>query len=133
LNILVAEDDKVISLLICSLLRKAGHHATPAFDQMQALMFALKSPMPDAIILDLNMPGGSGVETLRRLKSTRSSCIPVIVLTGSVEPGARELVESLGADVFLAKPLDRESLLREIGRIAGDPVTETIPDTAGVA
>jgi CheY-like chemotaxis protein len=132
-NILVAEDDKVISLLICSLLRKAGHQAIPAFDQMQALMFALKSPMPNAIILDLNMPGGSGIETLRRLKSTRSSCIPVIVLTGSVEPGVRDLVESLGAEVFLGKPLDRESLLREVGRIAGDSAPHMVGEAAGAA
>jgi CheY-like chemotaxis protein len=132
-NILVAEDDKVISLLICGLLRKAGHQATPAYDQMQALMFALKSPMPNAIILDLNMPGGSGVETLRRLKSSRTSNIPVIVLTGTVDPGAQELVESIGADAFLLKPVDRESLLREVGRLTGDPSAHKIPDVAGAA
>ena len=93
MKILVAEDDKVVSMLVCGILREQGHRTLAAYDQMQAIMFANKVPGPDAIVLDLNMPGGTGGETLRRLKtSTRTSHIPVVVLTGTTDERARATI-----------------------------------------
>lgn len=44
MNILVAEDDKVLSAMMCGVLRDGGHVCVPAFDAMQALMYVMKSP-----------------------------------------------------------------------------------------
>jgi CheY-like chemotaxis protein len=115
MRILVAEDDKVVSMLVCGILRDEGHQALAAFDQMQVLMFAAKTPGPDVIILDLNMPGGIGRETLRRLKtSPKTRHISVIVLSGTTDPDAPALVQELGGDAFLPKPVDRQKLLAEL-------------------
>jgi CheY-like chemotaxis protein len=115
MRILVAEDDKVVSMLVCAILRDEGHQALAAFDQMQVLMFAARAPAPDVIILDLNMPGGTGGETLRRLKtSPKTSSISVIVLSGTPDPDAPATVQKLGGDAVLSKPVDRKKLLAEL-------------------
>ena len=122
MKIIVADDDKVVSMLVCGILREQGHQVLAAYDQMQTLMFALRPPEPDAIILDLNMPGGSGGETLRRLKtSARTSHIPVIVLSGTPDLEAPKQVLELGGAAFLSKPVDRERLLSELRGIAMVP------------
>jgi two-component system, OmpR family, phosphate regulon response regulator PhoB len=121
-RILVADDDRVMSHLICSIVREAGHHPMPAYDAMQALMYAIRPPVPALIILDINMPGGTGIEALRKLKlSARTSPIPVIVLSGNTDADVPRQVKSLGAEEFLAKPIDPESFLDAIRRALGQP------------
>ena len=118
MRILVADDDRLMSELVCAVVREAGHQPVPAFDAMQTLMFAIRPPLPGLIILDINMPGGTGLEALRKLKmSARTSPIPVIVLSGSNELGMPQQVKSLGADEFLAKPIIPEVLLLAIERV----------------
>ena len=60
MRILVADDDRVVSTLVCALVRKKGWQAIAAFDANQAFMVAMQNPPPDAIILDIGMPGGTG-------------------------------------------------------------------------
>ena len=118
MRILVADDDKVISTLICATLRRAGHSPIPAYDSMQALMFAMRSPLPDAIVLDLNMPGGGGFETLKKLKlSARTAEIPVLVISGELNPSAPATATDLGAAAFLPKPVVPEAMLEELNRV----------------
>ena len=68
---------------------------------------------PDLILLDLHMPQPDGLEILRRIRDARSRLgfLPVLVLTGDVEPVARNNALDLGADDFLLKPLDRQVIL----------------------
>ncbi len=75
-----------------------------AFDAMQSLMVAMRNA-PSAIILDLNMPGGAGLEVLKKLKSSnKTSSIPVIVLSGSIDPAeGSTTAKNLGAEEFFAK------------------------------
>ena len=117
MNILVADDDKVHVHLITALLKKRGYGVTVAYDGLQAWSAALRSK-PDAIILDIHMPAGTGFEVLRKLKtSTKTSQIPVIVVSGSVSDDEITAIESLGAERFVRKPPDLDSLfdiLREI-------------------
>jgi CheY-like chemotaxis protein len=122
-RILVADDDRVISTLICGVLAKAGHRPTPARDAMQALMFAMRSPAPELILLDVNMPGGTGVEALRKLKlSARTSGIPVIVVSGVDDPAMPQRMRELGALDVLAKPVDAERLLAAVDHAVGRAV-----------
>lgn len=122
MKIVVADDDRVLSQLVCAVVREAGHLPIPAFDAMQAMMFAMRPPVPDCIILDINMPGGTGLEALRKLKlSARTAPIPVIVLSGNTEEDMPAQVRQLGAAEFLAKPIEPETLLRAIRRALGQP------------
>ena len=78
-------------------------------------MVAMKRPPVDAIVLDVNMPGGSGEETLKKLKmSTRTATIPVIILSGSIDSAGQERVRALGADAVLSKPLVPEELFQAL-------------------
>jgi CheY-like chemotaxis protein len=110
-TVLVVDDDRVVSQLVTSLLREKGHKVLAAFDAVQGLMQAKREPLVDAIVLDINMPGGSGEETLKKIKmSTRTSGIPIIVLSGSIDSEGQERVRSLGAEAVLSKPLVPEEL-----------------------
>jgi CheY-like chemotaxis protein len=120
MRILVAEDDKVASSQICGLLQQRGYVAVPVFDSTQTMMVATRMPYPDGIILDIGMPGGTGIELLRRLKSlARTVSIPVIVVSGSLDPEHPDIVRELGAETFLGKPVDLEALAAAIERAVG--------------
>ena len=116
-RILVADDDRVLSLMICGVLRDAGHNPVPAFDAMQAVMFAMKSPQPDLVLLDISMPGGTGVEALKKLQiSSKTAHIPVIVVSGSTDATMPDQVRALGARQYLKKPVEPEQLLLAVNK-----------------
>lgn len=123
MRILVADDDRVISQLICAVLAKAGHRPMPAHDAMQTLMFAMRSPAPELIVLDVNMPGGTGVEALRKLKQSARTCgIPVIVVSGVEDPAMPQRMRELGALDVLPKPVDPVALIDAVDRALGHAV-----------
>lgn len=102
MKILIADDDRTTAQLLAEHLKNAGHQTVVAFDTMQALMICRREH-PDAVLLDVQMPGGSGLDVLHRLKSSISTAtVPVIVLTGHPETQAAALER--GADAFLLKP-----------------------------
>jgi CheY-like chemotaxis protein len=118
MRILVADDDRIVVTLVAGLLRKKGHEVQQVFDAMQALMFAMRSPAPDVIILDINMPGGTGIEAIKRLKaSLNTALIPVIILSGTTDPQMPEKVKTLGADAFLSKPVDAAALYAALAKV----------------
>jgi CheY-like chemotaxis protein len=111
-TVLVVDDDRVVSQLVAAVLRGKGHKVFTAFDAVQGLMQAKRTPPVDAIVLDVNMPGGSGEETLRKLKmSTQTQNIPVIILSGSIDAAGQERVRVEGAAAVLSKPLVPDELL----------------------
>ena len=111
-TVLVVDDDRVVSQLVAALLRGKGHKVFTAFDAVQGLMQAKRNPPVDAIVLDVNMPGGSGEETLRKIKmSTQTQDIPVIILSGSIDAAGQDRVRTEGAAAVLSKPLVPEELL----------------------
>jgi CheY-like chemotaxis protein len=113
--ILIVDDDRVLSTLVASLLRGKGYKTFVAFDAVQAMMVAMRRPPVNAIVLDVNMPGGSGEETLKKLKdSSRTSDIPVIILSGSIDAEGQERVRTLGAAAVLSKPLVPEQLFEAL-------------------
>jgi CheY-like chemotaxis protein len=121
-RILVADDDQVVSRQICGLLKQRGYAATPVFDSTQAFMQATREPYADAIILDITMPGGSGIEMLRKLKALpRTQAIPVIIVSGTTDPTHEATALELGADAFLHKPVDPDALCAAVERAMGPP------------
>ena len=114
-KVIVADDDRVMSQLLCTLLRSEGHEAIPAFDAMQALMFAMRAPLPGLVVLDINMPGGAGIETLRKLKhSAKTGGVPVIVVSGSGDPAMPGAARALGAADVLQKPVDGDAFVAAV-------------------
>src|SRR5687767_13964596 len=103
MQVLLADDDPVLTRLVGAGLRAKGWQVTVAADAMQAVMFAMREH-PDAIILDINMPGGTGLTVLQRLKaSVKTAEIPVVVLSGTADPTMPQTTKELGAADFVVK------------------------------
>ncbi len=120
MTVLVADDDRVQTLMVSGRLKAKGFRVSVAFDAVQAWITAIQT-RPDAIILDIQMPGGTGIAVLKQLKASTKTCqIPVIVLSGSIEPNTISTVMDLGADEFLPKPVDLEKLHLTLTRLTGD-------------
>ena len=110
MKLLIADDDRTFCFLLAAEMRSKGWTVDVASDAMQTVMFAMRG-QPDAILLDIQMPGGTGSEALRKLKaSTKTAWIPVIVCTASADPATELSVRQLGATEFIRKPLDADAL-----------------------
>ena len=117
MNVLLADDDRVVSHLLSARLRAAGWTVNVAQDAMQTVMFAIRT-IPDAIVLDINMPGGNGVDALRKIRaSVKTAMIPVIVLSGSTDAAVRDAVRELDVADFLEKPADPDVLIEVLSRL----------------
>lgn len=124
-KILIIEDDKDIAMMLATVLRLAGYEVRHAPDAVVAITVATNEA-PDAILLDLMLPGGGGLKVLERLRSMiPTGLIPVIVVTAS---GVANKEESLraGAQAFLNKPVDPDELLATLTEILGEtPATRS--------
>ena len=120
MRILIAEDDSVLRDGLSRSLRAAGY-AVDAVASGSDADTALTAQTFDLVILDLGLPGMSGEEVIRRLRS-KSNAVPVLILTAadSVEQRVRGL--DLGADDYMAKPFalsELEARVRALTRRAG--------------
>jgi CheY-like chemotaxis protein len=105
------------SHLLCSILRKGGHEAVPAFDFALALTLASEAPLPAAIFLDMHMPGGTGLDTLRTLTdpSKPEAKVPVIAMSGTSDAKHNaESLPALGASAFLLKPVEPAAVMEAL-------------------
>lgn len=126
MTVLIADDDRVHVQLVSSRLKKLGFDVAVAFDAMQAFTIAIRTG-PAAVLLDVNMPGGTGIEVLKRLKnSSKTNQIPVIVVSGSIDAKTAGAVKDLGAEAYLPKPVDFDQLLQTLYRVLGMPF-ESLP------
>lgn len=116
-RVLVVEDDPHIRDLVATRLELAGLHAFKANDGFEALV-GLEAIRPDAMVLDLSMPGMDGLEVLRRMRqSSLIARTPTMVLTARNQPGDVKAAIALGARDFLAKPFRDDQFLARIARL----------------
>jgi two-component system chemotaxis response regulator CheY len=114
MKFLSVDDSATMRKIISLALKGAGHTVEEAENGKQALE-ALKSGVPDCIILDINMPEMNGIEFLRARKSLPGIAgIPVFVLTTQDEESLKTEAMSLGAKGFIVKPFQKETLLSAI-------------------
>ena len=119
-KVLIVDDDPQIQELLTEMLSHSGLRTEVAGDGFEAGIKVM-SFKPGLIILDLFMPGMDGFEVCKRIKKDRNtSHIKILVITGydTVENRARIIRE--GADYFLPKPLDRETILSAINLLFDD-------------
>ncbi len=113
-NILLVEDEPGIQELLKFNLAQAGHRVTVAGDAERALTF-LKSTLPDVILLDWMLPGMSGIDLCRRLRSDeRYRPTPIIMLTARGEERDKVLGLDSGADDYITKPFSPRELVSRI-------------------
>lgn len=121
-RILIADDSRFQVKLISTYLEPKGFTVVSAGDALQTWMKALREK-PEAIVLDINMPGGTGIEVLKRLRmSAKTQHIPVVVVSGSSEPNIEDTVKQMGACDFLQKPVDPNQLCEMLSRLLAPAV-----------
>jgi len=111
-NILLIDDEEAFVTTLQERLEMRGFPARAAFDGQSGLDLIAEDP-PDVIVLDLRMPGISGVEVLRRIRKQWPG-IPVIMLSGHGSDQDFETCANLGAAMYHKKPLDIDTLLESI-------------------
>lgn len=105
-NVLVIEDSSIERQLVTMSLEARGYHVEGAPDGITAL-HSLAHRLPDAIVLDLNLPDIDGLELCKRMKAEPGSRhVPVMILTSLDQPGFEIMAIEAGADDFIAKPVD---------------------------
>jgi two-component system alkaline phosphatase synthesis response regulator PhoP len=113
-TILVIDDEPELVKLLDYNLTKAGYLVLTAKDGESGLATARKHS-PDAIILDVMMPGLDGWEVCKRLRQDpATSALPVIMLTAKADEGDRVLGLELGADDYVTKPFGVRELLARV-------------------
>jgi len=109
-RVLVVDDDRTVSDVVARYLTREGHQVEAVAYGVVALERVTARP-PDLLVLDLMLPGMSGLEVCRRIRELAP--IPVIMLTARGEEGDRVIGLELGADDYVTKPFSpRELVLR---------------------
>jgi DNA-binding response OmpR family regulator len=118
-KVLIIEDDADIQRLIDLRLKSQGYATAWAGDAITAMMVARRES-PDAIVLDLGLPGGDGFVVMERLRSLAPLAhVPVIVVTARDPSTSRERALTAGAHAFLEKPIDVDALLAAVREALG--------------
>ncbi len=113
-RILVVEDEPDISALVAYHLARESYRVRTAFDGAEALE-AVRRERPDLLVLDLMLPGMSGLDVLRELRGRPEyESLPVILLTARKEEGDRVEGLRLGADDYVAKPFSPQELVLRV-------------------
>jgi CheY-like chemotaxis protein len=116
-KVLICEDEAELRDLMRLSLGDGEYDISEAADGDEAVELA-RSQHPDVVLLDLMMPGRSGLEVLHELRSDPAfETTKIVMVTARVQPSDREAFAEAGADVFLAKPfspLHLETLVRDL-------------------
>lgn len=105
----LVDDDEQVRRALGRFFSRVGFEVR-AFDSGAGFLAAIDALDQGCVLLDLNLPDGSGIEVLRELRA-RGSDLPVILLTGYGDQAALEEARALGACQFLEKPQDPQHLL----------------------
>ncbi len=113
-TILVVEDEPSIQELVAASLQHAGHLVMRA-DSAEDALKLVSSTLPDVVLLDWMLPGMSGVQCARQLRSNeRTRDLPIIMLTARSEEHDKVAGLDAGADDYLTKPFSPRELLARI-------------------
>jgi len=132
-NILVVEDEPAIQTLISANLTRAGHVVMLAADAESALR-QVRQALPDLILLDWMLPGISGIDLARRIRSDeRMRTVPIIMLTARSDEHDKILGLETGADDYITKPFSPREMLSRIKAVLRRRAPQATEDVAEIA
>lgn len=111
IKILVIEDDADINRILCRYLTKEQYQAVPAFSGTEARL-QLQHDSFDLILLDLMLPGISGEELIKEIRS--GSQVPIMVISAKTALEDRVNTLKSGADDYITKPFERDEVLARV-------------------
>lgn len=113
-NIAVVDDDDSFARALSRLLRVSGFEVE-TYPSGEAFLVPRRLRQPDCLVLDIQLQGMSGLNLLRRVREL-GSITPVIFVTGSDAPEAREEAERAGCIAYLRKPVGGRALLEALAK-----------------
>jgi DNA-binding response OmpR family regulator len=127
-HVLIVEDDEDIAALIERYLTKAGFAARVLHTGARVISLVRQNP-PDLIVLDVMLPGASGLQICSALRAEDStSAIPVILLTARGDEADRVLGLELGADDYVTKPFSPNELVARVRALLRRAAPRPAPD-----
>jgi len=118
--VLLVDDDRDLLAVLAAALRRRGFEVAVAADAVAALTTAVRQ-RPDAVVLDMGLPGGDGTTVMRRLHALpQVAGVPVLILSGRDPAEYRDAALKAGAVAYLTKPVDAEELVAALA-LALDP------------
>jgi len=112
IKVLVVDDEETVRILLQRVLQAAGYDAVIAADGEEALSVIANGDI-DVVLLDINMPGLSGMDVLGKI-STDWPNVCVIMVTAVADVQTAVATMKLGAYDYITKPFDRDEMLRKI-------------------
>lgn len=128
-SILLVEDDERLARMTTDYLTQSGFriYLAPTVNQT---MLSLKTQPVEAIVLDLTLPDGDGLDVCRQLRAQPDTKhIPILMLTARGDPTDRIIGLELGADDYLPKPFEPRELLARIRAILRRQTSSALPQT----
>ena len=126
-RVLLIEDEPNIIEAISFILSRDGFTVHTHEDGATA-MAKIRAQRPDMIILDVMLPGRSGYDILRDLRSeTATRTLPVLMLTARGQAKDRDLAAQLGADFYMTKPFSNAEICARVRAMIGDDVPRDTP------
>jgi PleD family two-component response regulator len=125
-EVLIVDDDQALNDLIKQFLDKKypEFKVNQAYDGYDAGK-AITEYKPDVVLLDINLPGVDGYKLCRQIKADENLSRPIVVaISGAHDRGIQDRAKEAGADAFLAKPLDLETLPDLIEQLAENRSTQ---------
>lgn len=119
-RVMTVDDDRAILELVSTRLTLAGYDVFSARDGHEAVS-RISGVRPDAMVLDLNMPGLDGFGVLQRLGKVGTARLPILVLTARHDAADVQRAIGLGARDYLAKPFKDSQLLMRVARLLRPP------------
>lgn len=128
LLVLIAEDHPVNELLMGKMVRRMGAEVLIARNGEEAVNFWQREPI-DLIMMDVQMPGTSGLEATRRIRSLElrenRRHTPIVAVTANAMQGDRDMCLAMGMDAYVAKPVEPQALedaaIEALEKAAGKP------------
>ena len=112
--ILIVEDNEQNRKVARDLLQVHGYVTIEAETGEDAIAL-VATRVPDLVVMDVRLPGMSGVDTLAKLRAAPTTRdLPVLAFTASVMPQDRSQIMAAGFDAFLSKPIDLEAFLQAV-------------------
>lgn len=128
LTVLVVDDSDAIRSRLCELLGESPglRVVAEACDGVEAIL-AFERLRPDAVVLDIQLPGMGGLEVLRRIKAVAPHCV-VVMLTSYQQGPFREISRTLGASAFFHKATEFELVPGFLNSIVPEPHEQPVSD-----
>lgn len=117
-TVLIVEDNDKNMKLARDVLQAKGYRTLEAVTGEQGVELA-RDKRPDLVLMDIQLPGISGIEAFRRIRADpATSGIPVVALTASVTSSDRGAIAAAGFDAFVSKPINLKEFLDTVKRLA---------------